>query len=423
MKFTFVGIALAIALTACETANPYSMNPTATQSEAHIKEFAGVGKVKNGKWEIISKQGSFREALKKSSGAPSNVALANNYLDTGVTVADLYCQAYFKDLAVQHADQVAGRGALNIADAAVSALLGLTGTNANTIAGASVLFSSAEAQYENIDAAYLVSPNISSVERLVTEARQTLYREILSDGGPKTYAQAERRLNAYHRLCTFTGVNRLVDEAVAAGKPIIRSNSQTQARSRLNSTAARAQLDSLTEELAKSGTAWGYEQAAWLYAFYFLDRKPDDGVMDEIEKSFEGALDKTDGQTTNAYLLSKANDARRLLIEIDRAAPLEKSALRLMQGARENKQLLDRAVAARDALCPPPPDGGTADPTLIATRDSIRAQIEPILGPDKTKQLFTCPKPAAPVLQVEFPSPQVTEQRDQQVDLLVTVEP
>lgn len=412
MKFAFVGTVLTLALTACETPNPYTMNPTATQSEAHIREFAGVGEIEDGAWKIFSKQGSFRAALKESSGAPSNSALATNYLDTGVTVADLYCQVYFKKLSVQHADQVAGRGALNIADAAVSALLGLTGTGANTIAGASVLFSATEAQYENIDAAYLVSPNISSVERLVTDARQTLYREILSDDGPKSYAQAERRLNAYHKLCTFTGVNRLVDEAVAAGKPIIRSSSQTQARSRLNSTAARAQLDSLTDELAIPGTAWGYEQAAWLYAFYFLERKTGDGVIEAIEKVFDSVLDTADGQTTEAYLLSKAAVARRLLLEIDRATPLETNALRLTKGARDNKQLLDSAVAARDAVCPPA--GKPADAARIATRDSIRAQIEPTLGKAKTDQLFTCP-PASPALQavkVELQSPKISEQKN-----------
>lgn len=399
----------------CKVPNPYTMNPDPTLSDKHVKEFASVGIDSE---QIVAKAGTFRHALKASSASPSDPALALTYMDTGVTVADIYCERYFRRLAVQHADQKAGRGALNIADAATSGILGATGAAADTISIVSVLFSAGEAQYENIDAAYLVSPNISFVERLVTEARQTLYQEIVSDGGPKNYAQAERRLIAYHKLCTFNGVNRLVDEAIAAGKPVVRSDSNTAARQRLSATAARGTLDALTNELAKDGTVWGYEQAAWLYAFYFLPRTSGDGVVDEIKRIFKDVLDRG-ALSSEQFLLNKTSDARPLLLSINRSSPLEESAARLAAGARENKNLRDEITTVLSANCVTPRTS-TNDQNIKDLKDKVAAKF----GSDQADQLVVCPAAGVPVAATkteEVPSPTAPQPDDGTVSLLVTV--
>ena len=91
-------------------------------------------------------------------------------------------------------------------------------------------FSAVESLFETIDSAYFVSPEVHQVQALVFEARDVLYQEIFIDSKPSSYPDAERRLSAYHELCTFNGIKRLVGEAVTNGEPTV-DNSNTETKS------------------------------------------------------------------------------------------------------------------------------------------------------------------------------------------------
>lgn len=86
-----------------------------------------------------------------------------------------------------------------------------------------------ESLFETIESAYLVSPEVHQVQALVFEARDVLYQEIFIDSKPSSYPDAERRLSAYHELCTFNGIKRLVGEAVTNGEPTVdNTNTETE---------------------------------------------------------------------------------------------------------------------------------------------------------------------------------------------------
>lgn len=214
-------------LSACGTLSPYDLNPTRTQSNRHVNQFT-VGSPSSKEANLwISLNGRFRKALLETSDDPRNSIKASAYLESGMAAADLFCRSYFQKLGEQRADNIAARGVSNVADAATSAALGLASASASTVAGVSVGFSAVESLFETIESAYLVSPEVHQVQALVFEARDVLYQEIFIDSKPSSYPDAERRLSAYHELCTFNGIKRLVGEAVTNGEPTV-DNTETE---------------------------------------------------------------------------------------------------------------------------------------------------------------------------------------------------
>ena len=78
------------------------------------------------------------------------------------------------------------------------------------------------------------SPEVHQVQALVFEARDVLYQEIFIDSKPSSYPDAERCLSAYHELCTFNGIKRLVGEAVTNGEPTVDNNTETESNDTKN---------------------------------------------------------------------------------------------------------------------------------------------------------------------------------------------
>ena len=325
MKRTLLPLIALVSTTGCSHSwRPYQLNPTPTQSTHHVAALA-TGKKIGGEPSIVSINGQFRTALLAASGDPTAGAKAKAYLDAGVTVADLYCDRFFRTLAERKADNDAARGAFNIADGVTSAVLGLADASTNAVAGASVGFSAIEALFENIDANYLVSPEIAAVEALVFDARATLREDILTTHPPAGYYEAERSLRSYAALCSFNGVKRLVSEAVANGKPELAHTSQ--ARSRLADASLDAPKAALAKLIGIDNLVFSDEQLVALYAFYFLGND-DAFVNSKIETLVKASIKTASNQDWPNALLGKATTAKLLLREIDSVADIRSAAIK-----------------------------------------------------------------------------------------------
>ncbi len=318
------------------------MNPPKVQTGAHLKEPTGIDNPPPANMKWVSKQGRFRTLLLAASKDPSDASAAKNYLGAGVAVADLYCRAYFERLGEQRADQEALQGSVNITNGVTSAALGLAEASADTISLVSVSFSAIEALFGTLDAAYLVSPDIEQVEALVFSARDTLHSKIFADTSTITYFEAERRLAAYHQLCTFNGVTRLVNEAVASGKPILQT-SQTTGRERLFRTAAVPVLQSLSALLGNSGSSLSEDDAKYLFAYY-AGFSENDGISASVLKKVGDSLKGSDVQKKLATLNENKLSAVSILSQLDEMLGLTEPATEWSNSVRAKTQRIKELI-------------------------------------------------------------------------------
>ena len=334
---------------ACSTA-PYRLNPVEVQTHDHLMDLATTKHSDNNPDQgFIAKEARFRTALFEASSAPNETARASHYLEAGVAVADLYCRSHLQRLQAQRSKMEAIHGTTNIVDATVSAALGLAGASADSVAGSSVLFSALEAQYENLDAAFLVSPDIAQVEKIVFEARDELYTEIFKNNGPPTYYEAERRLAAYHNLCTFSGIKRLVNDAISAGTPIIKTQSNNQ--STLSNIATSEKLRSLSEKIGAEGSNFSTEDAVILFAFYNLSYTNSDNVNAFVESRFKEKLKLEQSESVIDFLNRNRNSTNAVLWDIDRGTDLKGPAEFWLSKLRVRKKAINDAKVKIAGYC------------------------------------------------------------------------
>ena len=317
MKPSLVGGMAVLFLGACASNRIYDMNPKKIQTNEHLESLY---KDDSSAW--VNQAGTFKKALQTASAEPTNANNGEAYLRAGIAVSDLYCRTYFQKLSEQHADQQALRDSVNIVDAISAAALGLAGASADTVAISGVGFSSIESWFDTLDAAYLVSPNVDQVEGLVFKARGELYSEILSDPENLIYHEAERRLAAYHQLCTFNGVTRLVNQSIAKGEPKIqRTGADGRAQTTLNLLAAQPSLKSLNDLMATKGSQLALDDAVVLYAYYFLPYGSESGIGDAVEGQLSGRV-----SLTKKTLADYKNTATPILARIDGLVDLKSQA-------------------------------------------------------------------------------------------------
>jgi hypothetical protein len=139
----------------------------------------------------------------------------HRYLDAGFGLTDLYCQRFFTIVANSAQNRRFQRNAGNTLDALMGTVL--TAAKAGTTALGIVNggFEAVDATYQNIDASFLVAPEMDTVRKLV-HAAQADYRVRARDevNFPKRYPAARAVLERYAGLCTFTGMRQLVTDSV-----------------------------------------------------------------------------------------------------------------------------------------------------------------------------------------------------------------
>lgn len=228
MKYTaLVKILIYSSLTGCSFMGRArtDIQPTETQTPDHINELAQGSPTESTKDSFVDVAGRFRSKLKVASGSAATSPQILEYLDTGITVVNLYCREFFKQISVSAAHRGYLRSEINDVGGFLSAVLGLSNAGSKATGATGALFSLLDASVENYDSSYMVSPDLPTIERLVIRSQETLAKALLGNGNLYTYPQAERALSDYANTCTFNGIKSLANESVNAAKVTVDTGS------------------------------------------------------------------------------------------------------------------------------------------------------------------------------------------------------
>ena len=168
-------------------------------------------------FKFISAGASFRENSLEASRQAADEKAVIRYINSGVALADLYCERFFRQISQSAAHRKYLRSQVNDVGGLFNALLNATGASTGTVGASSAIFTLLDGSAENYDAAFLVAPDLSRVEQLVERAQD----EYLSTKGSKieNFYEAQRFLLRYANSCSFNGIRGLINQSIEAAKP------------------------------------------------------------------------------------------------------------------------------------------------------------------------------------------------------------
>ncbi|CAA6811268.1 MAG: Unknown protein [uncultured Sulfurovum sp.] len=147
-----------------------------------------------------------------------------NYIDSGITYSHLLCNDYFERLSYTKAHRDFAQKETNLVGGLASGLMGLAQTSSSVLAGTGILFSFAGTSFDSYNESFLLSPNLSMLERLVKERQKeeeiVIYKKLNESFEKRwpnrieTLEQGERALSGYISHCTVNGIKTLLDAAV-----------------------------------------------------------------------------------------------------------------------------------------------------------------------------------------------------------------
>jgi hypothetical protein len=191
-----------------------AIQPADVHNSQHIDELS-MGSPESNEVNYVALAGRFKTKLQKASDADSSEDDIREYLDTGITVVDLYCREFFKQVSESQAHRQFLRAGTNQTGGLISAIMGLAKADAGATGGVGALFSFLDSSIESYDSAYLVAPDLPTVQKLVFQTQSQLSIELTSSDSVYSYPQAERALAMYASNCTFNGIRSLLNSSIS----------------------------------------------------------------------------------------------------------------------------------------------------------------------------------------------------------------
>ena len=220
-------LVLTLAMSGCASLEPVNtrIQPTLAQTSDHIQELAqGPASATTSDKDLIDASGRFRSRLKIASADNATEDQIKQYLDSGITVVNLYCREFFRQISASAAHRAYLSSEVNDFGGFISAVLGLTNAGSLATGATGALFGLLDSSIKNYDASYMVSPDLPSIERLVIRSQSTLAEDLLAADRTYTYPKAERALADYANTCTFNGIKSLANESVNAADMHVENN-------------------------------------------------------------------------------------------------------------------------------------------------------------------------------------------------------
>ncbi|MGE7992510.1 hypothetical protein ACQKPE_16015 [Pseudomonas sp. NPDC089554] len=148
------------------------------------------------------------------------------YVGSGIAYSNLICRDYFERLSLTKAHRDHAKKETNLVGGLTASLMGLAKASAGGIAATSAAFSFGSASFDAYDEAFLVSPNIAELEKLVQRKQEQVeiltYRKLDSTAkwpdGIESMDEADRALNSYIEICTPNGIRNLLTESIEEKK-------------------------------------------------------------------------------------------------------------------------------------------------------------------------------------------------------------
>ena len=138
------------------------------------------------------------------------------YFESGILLSDIYCDDYFRRIALHKQTRQFGRSATNDIGTAASAALGLASAGSIATGGIGAAFGLADNLFRNYDAAFVVEPNLGKLLRLVKTA-QSATRGSYAPETFQSFVEAQRAVADYAQNCSYVGMADLLDRAIEQG--------------------------------------------------------------------------------------------------------------------------------------------------------------------------------------------------------------
>ena len=145
--------------------------------------------------------------------ADDNAKAVGRYLAAGITLSDIYCDDFFRKTNQAYRKRKFGRGATNDVGTAVAAVLGLSNAGPGIVAGTATGFGLADSTWRNYDESFVVSPQMATMRSLVLVA-QDKFRTDTFRAMPKDYITARSAIIRYAAICSFLGMQGLLDQSI-----------------------------------------------------------------------------------------------------------------------------------------------------------------------------------------------------------------
>lgn len=136
-----------------------------------------------------------------------------HFTGAGLTLSDLYCDDFFRNANQAARRRGYGRGVFNDAGGAVAGILNLVKAGSNALTASSVGFAAIDSTFRNYESSFMVDPDLSKLRQLVLAAQDTMKGTIDTEP-PKTLYGAESKVRRYAGLCSFLGMQGLLNEAM-----------------------------------------------------------------------------------------------------------------------------------------------------------------------------------------------------------------
>jgi hypothetical protein len=157
---------------------------------------------------------------------PCQLAELDNFMGAGFTLSDVYCDDFFRSANQKARKRRFARGLATDAGAVVSGLLNLAKAGSDALTASTVGFSSLDSSFRNYDTSFMVDADLSKLRDLVFAAQDSMKLNVEARP-PRTLYAAESTIRRYAGLCSFLGMQGLLNES------LVKATAQTTAENKL----------------------------------------------------------------------------------------------------------------------------------------------------------------------------------------------
>jgi hypothetical protein len=139
------------------------------------------------------------------------------YLTAGFALSDIYCARFFVKTDESYRRRKFGRALSNDVGTLMSTVLGLANAGENVVTGVAAGFGLFDSTWRNYDDSFVISPQLANVRSLVIAAQDNFRTRTLGPDVtlPSTFGAAQSVLLRYADLCSFLGMQAILEQAAA----------------------------------------------------------------------------------------------------------------------------------------------------------------------------------------------------------------
>lgn len=218
---TSVIVAVGLALSGCASINSLRTDLSAPLVKTNLEERALTNNLKK------AYQGcSTAMATTCQMNVSLNAAQRAEFVGAGFALSDYYCDIFFRQTNAGARHRRFARNLNNDVGGAIATILGLAKAGSGVVGGVAAGFSLADGSFRNYDESFLVDADLAKLRRLVLAAQDNMKLQI-RDKPPGTVFDAESTIIRYAGLCSFLGMQDLLNDSVAAKTATIENDNKT----------------------------------------------------------------------------------------------------------------------------------------------------------------------------------------------------